>query len=226
MRGQSRFEPLRGPCGNGEPHAVRDRSGERQPRVDLEEVEVRRDAHRHVAGVGDLDGDQPDRLGGLASGDDHRPWRVVARAGGGTERVAHHHHPRAVGEHGLHLHLAHDVGDARQHVGRGEHAGTARRCLHQAHSVASGFAHRVGDERGGLRHVELQASRAAGTSQLGGGEDEQPVAIGRREAHVGEAIRSRPRGPRGTARPCGRRARRRVAPTRTSSPSSAARPAT
>ena len=62
------------------------------------------------------------------------------------------------------------------------------RRLHQPRAVACGLAHRVGDQRGCLGHVEPQPAGPARSGQLGRCEDQQPVAIRRGQAHGPHAI--------------------------------------
>ena len=198
LDGGARLEPHRRPGGNGEPHAVGGRPVERQPRVDLEEVEVRRDADRHVGGVGDRQLHQPGR---------RRRTRAPAVM---TAPGASSPSPAAPAPNGLRTTTMRvpsskiastftsvdDVGHTGQHVVDGEHGGADGRGLHQPRPVAGRLADGVGDERRGLGHVQPQTPRPPGPGQFGGGEDEQPVAVGRREAHALHAIRrSRPATP-------------------------------
>ena len=93
-----------------------------------------------------------------------------------------------------------DVGHTRQHIVDRQHRGPGGRRLHQPRPVARGLADGVGDQRGRLRHVEPQPTCPARPGQFGGREDEQPIPIGRRQAHD-RTLFGRTRAPVVTATP-------------------------
>ena len=51
-------------------------------------------------------------------------------------------------------------------------------------AVACGFGHRVGDERGRLRHVEPETTRASSARELGDGEQQEPISLRRCQLHA------------------------------------------
>jgi MFS family permease len=123
----------------------------------------------------------------LPSGGDHGPGGFATEAATTTERVANHDHARAVIEHRFDLDFANDVDDARQHVVGGQHTCSGGSGFHQPSTIACRLTDRVSDQRCRLRHVQPQAACPPGASQFGGGEDEQPIAIGWCEAHAPHA---------------------------------------
>ena len=181
------LEPLRRPCRNRQAHAVGGGAIERQSRVDLEEVEVRGDADRNLGRVRGFEMHDVRRPRRLGHGRQHRAGRLRAETAGAGERVAHDHHARTIVEHGLDAHFAHDVGHTGQHVVGGQRPGAGGRRVHDPRSVASRLAHGVGDQCRGLGNVEPQSTRPPRPRQFGGGEDQQPIAVGRGETHDAKA---------------------------------------
>ena len=121
----------------------------------------------------------------LPIGSDDRAWCLGAKAASATSpnglRTTTMRVPSS--NDGLDPDLANDVGHAGQHVVVTEHRAARGGGIHQPGPVAGGLADRVGDQRCGLRHVQAQAAGPARAGQFGRGEDQQPIAIRRREAH-------------------------------------------
>ena len=169
------------PAGHGQVHAVGGGPVEAQPRVDLEEVEVRGDRDRHGGGVGHLELDRS--AGGAPPGrgsSGQRGAGAVQRAG--PERLATtasrvpssktastctsvHARPRP----------------AARPRPRARATGLDR--LGQPGAVPGRLADGVGDQRVGLGDVQPQAAGPAGAGQLGRGEDQQPIPLGRCQSH-------------------------------------------
>ena len=110
------LEAQRRTGGDRQPHPVGRGTIERQARVDLEEVEVRRDADRHIRRVRGDEVDEPDRRSDRLTGSGDDGAGCVGTQAAAAERVAHHDHARAVIEHRLDPDLANDVGHSRQHI--------------------------------------------------------------------------------------------------------------
>ena len=118
--------------------------------VDRDRVGVARVARRVAAR-----GRPPGRAGGVAPSGRRRSGRATDDQ------------PGAVVEDGLDPHLGDDVGHAGQDVVGAEHGAPGGDRLGEPAAVAGGLADGVGDERGGLRHVEPQAAGPSGAGQLG-----------------------------------------------------------
>jgi hypothetical protein len=101
------------------------------------------------------------------------------RVGGHADRVGDHREPGAVLEDRLDLHLGDDLGDARQHVRGAEHAAPGLDRVGEPRPVPGRLAHGVGDQRDRFGDVQPQPAGPAGARELGGGEDQQPVPLGR-----------------------------------------------
>lgn len=187
LRGGARLEALRGARRNGQTHPICGGAIERQTGIHLEEVEVGSDADRHVGGVGGHEVNQLRRLHGLMRRGQDGARCVVAQTPGAAERVAYHHHARAVIEHCFDAHLAHDVGDTGQDLVGTQHLRPGCSGLHDPRPVARCFADGVGDQRRRLGNVQPQAAPTARPRQLRSGEDQQPVSIGRSETHEANA---------------------------------------
>ncbi len=82
------------------------------------------------------------------------------------------------------MHLGHDVRHPGQHIARTEHRARRLDRLRQPPAVPGGLADRVGDQRGGFGDIEPQAAGPAGPRQLGGAEEQQPVALRGGQSHV------------------------------------------
>ena len=197
-----------------EPHAPGRGAVEAQRAVDLEEVEVRRDADRDLALVDDRQRALPrEPL-------ERRPPRARAAR---TEPIGScstsSRLPSANSASTSTRRTS--AGDAVEHVGGPERRVAGGLGLGVGAAVARGLADLVGDQRDGLGLVEPQPAPAPPARQLGGQEEQQAVLLAREEAHrrrqsLTRAPRTerslRPRGHPGAhpARPArGRRARRR-----------------
>ncbi len=148
---------------------------------------VRADLHGAVAGVHGLDRDgaparvQHDVARGRNQGAGLQ--RVGVRSLDGPDRLVHGHELGAVREDAFDLQDLHHAGDARHDVVLGEDLRTGTHQLGDRPAVAGAFEDLVGDQRHGLRMVELEAAGAPLAGQFGGREDRQALEFGRRQQH-------------------------------------------
>ena len=194
-----REEDLRRRGGTARRMPPRRRAVEAQRRVDLEEVEVRGDADRDRALVDDR---RARRVGVVEPGHSAAPAPArpaPRRAGPRARRAA-----RPSAKSGLDL-------DARDAVARtpsstssspSDGVAPAPRPRRRSSPSRASLADLVGDERGRLGLVELQAAGAAAPRQLGGQEEQEPVLLAGQQAHGAPLSQARA-GPPGRRRGTG-----------------------
>src|SRR5829696_964438 len=135
-----------------QPHAPGRRAVEVQRAVDLEEVEVRRDADRHGTLIDDGQRGLPR--------EPVDPDLLLGRRAGGGDRVVQDQQPAAVAEQRLDLHPLDERGDAVGHVARSERAIADRLGFRVGTPVAGRLADLVGDQRDGFGLGEREAAVA------------------------------------------------------------------
>src|SRR5215213_7658163 len=176
--------------GDREPHAPRRRTVEAQRAVDLEEVEVRRDADRHVALVDARDRHLPREPLDLDLALRRRPRR--------RDRVVQHEQPAAVGEQRLGLRVRPPVAGGLADVVRDQRDGLG---LVEPQAARAPLARELGGEEQQqsvlLAWEEAHRTRQCRTRRPGGRgalTTGRPVAFGRRGlfgAHTARPARDR-----------------------------------
>src|SRR5262244_3533139 len=177
-----RFKAHRGAGGDIEPHAARFLAVEFQRRIGLEEMIMRADLDRPIAGIGDR---QAQRLAAgieldLAVLDEHLTGDHGVPS---SYRLMHRYQLRSIGERRLHLDVVDHFGNAVHHLAAREHV---RARLHQfGHglAVARTFDDEIGDERHRLGMIELDATLAPPARHHRSHGDQQLVFFARGQVH-------------------------------------------
>src|SRR5262249_40722981 len=177
-----RFKAHRGASGDIEPHPARLFAVEFQRRIGLEEMIMRADLDRPVAGIGDR------QRGRLATGieldlavlDEHFTGDHGLPS---SYRLVHRHQLRSIRERRLDLDVVDHFRNAVHDLAAGEHVRARIHQLGNGLAVARTFDDEIGDERHRLGMIELDAALAPPARHHRSHGDEQLVFFTRGQVH-------------------------------------------
>src|SRR6516225_4496122 len=176
------FEAHRGAGGDIEPHAARLLAVEFQRRIGLEEMIMRADLDRPIAGIGDR---QAQRLAAgvdldLVVFDEHLTGDHGVPS---SYRLMHRYQLRSIRKRRLDLDVVDHFRDAVHHLAAREHVRARLHQLGDGFAVARTFDDEIGDERHRLGMIELDAAFAPPARHHRGHGDEQLVFFTRGQVH-------------------------------------------